>query len=218
MAPSSKNAIKIEYDGYVFTKDKKTGYYLSAKPINDGKRIRLHVYVWTKHHGEPPKGYSIHHIDHDKDNNDISNLQLVTKGKHNEMHMEVRVKTEYEEMRERFITNAHPKATEWHKSKEGREWHKEHWEASIGKHMKVKVKKECIVCGSEYEVNKINAPKSKYCSKKCKAKYRRDNKLDHITKKCIICGNDFFSGKYDTVKVCSMECKGKSISKTKKGD
>ena len=35
-------------DGYKFRKDSKTGYYLSSKKI-DGRRPRLHVYVWEKH-------------------------------------------------------------------------------------------------------------------------------------------------------------------------
>jgi hypothetical protein len=66
---------QIEYDGYIFTRDKKSGYYLSAKPIHNDKRIMLHRYVWIKYNGEIPKGYSVHHIDENKENNDIMNLK-----------------------------------------------------------------------------------------------------------------------------------------------
>ena len=37
-----------EIDGYKFRRDTRSGYYLSAKPIKNGKRMRLHVYVWEK--------------------------------------------------------------------------------------------------------------------------------------------------------------------------
>lgn len=33
------------YNGYKFRKDKRTGYYLSSRIIN-GKRRRLHVYIY----------------------------------------------------------------------------------------------------------------------------------------------------------------------------
>jgi hypothetical protein len=46
-----------------------------------------HVYVWEQHHGRPvPPGHDVHHKDHDKLNNDIDNLQLVTKVEHKRIH------------------------------------------------------------------------------------------------------------------------------------
>ena len=37
-----------------------------------------HIIVWEKYFGKVPDGYQIHHIDGNKTNNDIKNLQLVT--------------------------------------------------------------------------------------------------------------------------------------------
>ena len=74
-------------DGYKFVRDKKSNYYLSSKKIN-GKRLRLHIYVWTKSNGKIPKGYHIHHVDKNKLNNDISNLMCVTKKEHESLHKE----------------------------------------------------------------------------------------------------------------------------------
>ena len=37
-----------------------------------------HVLVWEQHNGPIPEGYQIHHIDGDKSNNSIENLQLVS--------------------------------------------------------------------------------------------------------------------------------------------
>jgi hypothetical protein len=61
-----------------FRKDKKTGYYLCGKLVN-GKRPRLHRYIWELFNGTIPKGYDVHHKDHNKDNNEINNLELLTK-------------------------------------------------------------------------------------------------------------------------------------------
>ena len=68
-------------DGYKFRKDKKTGYWLCTTL---GKR--LHRYIYEKYNGPIPKGYEIHHIDINKDNNEIENLQMVTRKEHHEIH------------------------------------------------------------------------------------------------------------------------------------
>ena len=65
------------FDNLVFRRDKKTGYYLNAKTHK-----RLHVYVWEYYNGEIPKGCEIHHKDFDKSNNEVDNLQLLTKKDH----------------------------------------------------------------------------------------------------------------------------------------
>ena len=59
-----------------------------AKWLNDKGYVRMwdyeedkvvfeHRRVWRKHYGPVPPGYFIHHIDGNKENNDISNLMLV---------------------------------------------------------------------------------------------------------------------------------------------
>ena len=67
----------VYFDGYKFTRDNKTGYYL-----NSTIRQRLHRYVWEFYNGPIPKGYHIHHKDFNKANNDISNLQLLSLEEH----------------------------------------------------------------------------------------------------------------------------------------
>ena len=52
----------------------------------DGKLRMEHCLVWEEHYGEIPEGMQIHHIDGDKTNNDISNLQLVTPLEHKRIH------------------------------------------------------------------------------------------------------------------------------------
>lgn len=53
---------------------------------NKGQEIKAHRVIWEQYHGKIPKGYIIHHKDENKLNNDISNLQLVTRAQHSKIH------------------------------------------------------------------------------------------------------------------------------------
>lgn len=48
--------------------------------------ITIHSKIWIEKHGEIPKGYIIHHIDKNKKNNNINNLQMVTRSEHTILH------------------------------------------------------------------------------------------------------------------------------------
>lgn len=196
---------QVIFDGYKFTKDKRTGYYLkTTKP-----RTRLHIYVWEYYNGcKVPKGFDIHHKDMNKDNNDISNLECVSRSRHNKIHGELLTEEARERRRQNMNKNARPKAIEWHKSKEGREWHKEQWENSLGKYQQIKIKKKCACCGKEYEVNYSNASTSRFCSNKCKSKWRRDSGLDNVERVCERCGRVYLVNKYSKGKIC-RKCSGK---------
>ena len=53
--------------------------------VGDCHRM-LHDIVWENANGSIPDGYEIHHIDGDKQNNDIENLKLVTPLEHKRIH------------------------------------------------------------------------------------------------------------------------------------
>lgn len=197
----------ITMNGINFTKDSKTGYYLSSKAI-DGKRIRFHRYVYTLRFGTIPKGMAIHHKDMNKDNNEIDNLILMNKKDHSKYHgdnLSCELKGKYIK---NLNENARPKAIEWHKSDDAKEWHRKHWNESIGKHLDKTQDCVCIVCGEQYLVSKMFEFKTMFCSNKCKSKYRRNNKLDNINKECIICSKVFSSNKYENILTCSRICGG----------
>jgi predicted DNA-binding protein YlxM (UPF0122 family) len=54
------------------------GYYAKT----DGDRNLMHRDVWEYYNGKISPNMDIHHIDHDKTNNCITNLELYTKSEH----------------------------------------------------------------------------------------------------------------------------------------
>jgi hypothetical protein len=131
---------------------------------------KLHRVVWEFYNGKIPKGYHIHHKDHDTANNDILNLEMIEASLHFSYHMKLRDKDELINR----MNYARTFANEWHKSEEGHKFHselaKKQWqnrESQI---------KNCIFCGKEYETK--HKGKSFYCHLNCKMKhYRRLGKV-----------------------------------------
>ncbi len=145
--------------------------------LYDGERYfsrgtkRLHRVVWEYHKGKIPEGYDIHHIDENKHNNDISNLAMV----HNILHQRFTAKKRIKENPEWFKNFQElglKSAAEWHKTEEGR---KQLLEAAKMSWLKREYhKKNCEVCGKEYETP--FPTRSKYCHNNCKAKALRDRR------------------------------------------
>ena len=185
------------FNGLKFTRDDKTGYYL-----NSTIRKRMHIYVWEFYNGKVPSGYEIHHIDHDKSNNDISNLQLIKAEEHRKYHAN-NVSDEVRQWRkENLSINARPKANEWHGSEEGRKWHKKQY-TMMGDKLHEHIIKVCEQCGKEYE----GEYKSRFCSNACKSASRRESGVDNENRICVICGNSFITNKYSEVCTCSLSCR-----------
>lgn len=54
--------------------------------VINGVREYEHRLVWEKYNGEIPKGYHIHHINGNKQDNRIENLMLIDSSKHSSFH------------------------------------------------------------------------------------------------------------------------------------
>ena len=72
-----------------------------------------------------------------------------------------------------------------------------------------KIIKICEQCGKEYESSSNVAHKQRFCSEKCKMKWRRANGLDREQRVCIFCGKTFTCNKTLPTKFCSKHCAGK---------
>lgn len=170
----------------------------------------LHHYVWEKHYGERKKGFLIHHIDGDFTNNSIENLEEITPKEHRSIKHKLVGDKLYK--RQEWVKQISPLASEWHKSKKGKEWHKKHAKEQGFGHFEFGVAK-CEVCGEEYiKKNKHQ----RFCSNACKSKYRRTNKIDEIEKICEYCQHKFYTNKYRSAKFCSRECKNKYMWQQRK--
>lgn len=66
-------------------KDKKHGYIDRDGYFRSNGRS-VHRFIWEKHNGPIPKGMHIHHIDGNKLNNEIENLQMVDSLTHAKIH------------------------------------------------------------------------------------------------------------------------------------
>lgn len=51
-----------------------------------GRECRIHRGCWEAHHGPIPRGHVIHHIDEDRQHNEIENLACMPSGEHTRLH------------------------------------------------------------------------------------------------------------------------------------
>lgn len=164
---------------------------------------RMHVAVWEFYHGEVPKGYHIHHKDENTWNNSIENLELLNTHVHLSLHAQEYKEKDgaIEELRGR-MDYARKYASEWHRSEQGRAWHREH----ARKNIETMQKKEyvCKNCGETYMAFPMGS--NKFCSNKCKSAWRRQAHLDEETRVCQECGRDFVTNRFSKTRCCSRPC------------
>ena len=185
------------FDGVYFRRDKKTGYYLSTKNLQNGKRVRLHIYVWEAFNGPLPEGWHVHHIDFDKSNNEPENLKAMPEFEHLSLHAQMKDR-EVLRMRMRKAMEAAPA---WHKSEAGREWHRKHGKESWEKRGYAEY--VCTWCGKRFQtLKRYRKGSNRFCSNKCKASFRRASHVDDVDRRCEVCGTIFRVNKYYQMDRC----------------
>lgn len=186
------------FGGLRFCRDDRTGYYL-----NSTTHKRLHRCVYESANGKIPDGFQVHHIDHDKSNNELGNLELLTAKQHRKRHSDEMPEELRVFLRKNMIENAGPAAAKWHGSDEGKEWHRKHYE-EMKSSLHTKKKLVCKNCGKEYET--VDTGKNSFCSNACKSAWRRKSGVDNERRKCAICGGEFTANKYSGARCCSGSC------------
>ena len=190
------------YNGYRFTRDDKTGYYLSSIKIGTHRK-RLHIYVYECERGRAvPAGYQIHHIDGDKSHNEISNLACIPLHNHLSYHSRTYVEEHREEVNKQ-MESIRPMTKAWHRSPEGHEWHKQQYE-KVKDLLHAEHDFVCVYCGKPFRSSQT---KSRYCCNAHKTAYRNRLGLDNEDRTCVVCGKTFSVNRYQKTKTCSMECK-----------
>lgn len=188
---------KIVLDGMSFIASGRDYYY------NSNKRIYLHRYLWEKENGKIPEGCEVHHIDGNKRNNSLENLEVLTVHEHRERHSNEMTDDRRQWLRENMLNKALPAAIEWHGSEQGLEWHKEHYEKYSHLFHTV-VESKCLHCEIEFTAGSNG--RNKFCSNKCKSAYRKASGVDDVIRKCANCRKEFKINKYSKTKNCSRTC------------
>jgi len=193
------------------THQKFNGVIYSATPstrnyFKNSTSSSIYYNVWQYFYGEiPAEGFEIHHKDHNPANNDISNLMLLTKEEHREIHRYNKRGVKHQ--RKKFICIECGK--EYEASLTGGHGNKfcstkcrtrQYLRLKGHKPQEGKTVGICQICGKEFEYYP-KAQTGKYCSQKCA--HAATKKF----KKCAWCGKSFHSDDSRT-KCCSLSCAG----------
>lgn len=166
---------QVEFNGIIF---RKVGPYYRPNGTECQKGTEsLHRETWKFYNGDIPEKHHIHHKDGDTDNNDISNLECLLGSTHLSEHAsQPNAWCNTEKGKEHF-THIRSLAVNWHKSEEGRAWHKEHARKVATKVFAVKdVTKVCLICSKTYHVHAAVASRSKFCHPNCRQQAIRNRK------------------------------------------
>lgn len=193
----------IEFQGVRYYRKSARYYIRDPKCMPEGAERYLHRAVWVFHYGPIPKDSAIHHIDHDRYNNAISNLALFTRSEHASYHTRKRIR-DGDPTILRGIVAAREAAKEWHRSDAGRAWHREHAKHTIATHVEP-VEATCSHCGRAYTVDP-RKKKRGFCSPACQSAARRASGVDNEERICAVCGETFTPNKYSKTITCGRRC------------
>ena len=61
-------------------------WYIRIEEEDGIKHYRYYKWLYEQHNGPIPDGYDVHHIDGNHYNNDLDNLQVVSRSEHMHLH------------------------------------------------------------------------------------------------------------------------------------
>lgn len=117
----------------------------------------IHRVIFQYYYGEIPDGYEIHHNDHNPLNNDITNLQMLTKAEHQQLHRKTATQNKCIcEYCGNIFTSNRQESPRFCSRRCQSKWH-----YYFGK----KYQKICPICNTGFETPYKH---QKYCSTTCK--------------------------------------------------
>ena len=179
--------------------------YYRCGPYFQRKGKRLHRAVWEFHNGEIPEGCDIHHMDGNRANNDISNLQMLQGEEHGRLHMSAPERIEKSRKNIKIAAEA---AKPWHRTEAGQAFHSRHAK-EVWEHMEPRTC-TCTYCGKEFQATNLRRSGNVFCCNKHKTAWRLAQGIDNETRTCPVCGTDFVVNKYAAKKYCSQDCARKA--------
>lgn len=205
---------RVTYKGITYYQRRDgSEYFWSGKRGPRGVTESLHRRKWEDRHGPIPEGMEVHHVDGDKENNDVSNLALRKPTKHLSEHSKERwADPKHIPAMRAGLEKAIALAPAWHRSKEGLAWHSKNGKDTWLDRKKESV--ECVVCGDKFETVFFNRETVRFCSISCERKnaYR----TNRTQRSCKMCLKPFMAYKYRKQTFCSYSCS--SLSRGKNSD
>ena len=132
------------------------------------KGVRLHRVVWELVNGRAvPDGHHVHHVDHDRSNNQPENLRLETAAEHLERHSRLSGHGR------QTVRHAIAAAPAWHASDAGAEWHRKQYAERCAPALNRPVRLSCQRCGAGFDTVAARRNTAKFCSGACKAAAHR---------------------------------------------
>lgn len=185
-----------KFNGNIYAPNK-YGRYISAPKY-------LNREIFAYYYGEIPEGYEIHHKNENKTDNDISNLQMLTKSEHMFLHSQNKaVLTEFTCKECGKIFYANKTVKNYFCSPKCR--------SAWRRHNRIDdIEKPCSYCGKIFTSNKYD--NSDYCSSACANRAKSNHKVLHKKTffKCQVCGKIYKSQNNGHNKFCSNHCKNKN--------
>lgn len=164
----------IEFQGRRY-RQRKDGYFVA--------QVKLHREVWQSVHGPIPKGYHVHHINGDKGDNRIENLELLSHADHSAHHYDDHIKPHLAKAHANSrVANARARA--------------ERLQRDL----------VCVICGCIYHSSAVNY--SRFCSPAC-IEQARSTRFAGDDRLCEHCGTAYRATKR-TQRYCSRTCNSRA--------